>query len=229
MDDAGDGEEDEASAVVNALVASVVAPRLEKLARESFDPMSRRQTTRALALLEEVEYSVERSSPKFVVSLSFISLFRGSTDVECVAVSRRGFPWAYPARSDSITVPRRPPPRVHRPPLQCIRPLDVHRPHALRPPSTQAVAEQHAMEEVREERQAASRRWNRSGRDAGGAAREGTRRQGGPARRRSGVGDRWGGGRETGTSRGRSVRFEMLLTLYRRSSRCCPRTTFRQR
>ena len=75
-DDAGDGEEDEASAVVNALVASVVAPRLEKLARESFDPMSRRQTTRALALLEEVEYSVERSSPKFVVSLSFVLVFR---------------------------------------------------------------------------------------------------------------------------------------------------------
>lgn len=62
------GEADESEVVVNALVTSVIVPRLEKLARETFDPMSRKQTTRALGLIEEVSYSVEKTSPRFEVS-----------------------------------------------------------------------------------------------------------------------------------------------------------------
>lgn len=64
----GEDEQDESEEVVNALVTSVVIPRLEKLARETFDPMSRRQTTRALGLVDEVSYCVEKSSPRFEVS-----------------------------------------------------------------------------------------------------------------------------------------------------------------
>mgnify|MGYP001559341704 FL=1 len=73
-----EGEADESEVVVNALVTSVVIPRLEKLARQSFDPLSRKQTARALALVDEVSYCVERSSPKFearyFLPLSFVSL-----------------------------------------------------------------------------------------------------------------------------------------------------------
>lgn len=64
----GEDEQDESEEVVNALVTLVVIPRLEKLAKETYDPLSRRQTTRALGLLDEVSYCVEKSSPKFEVS-----------------------------------------------------------------------------------------------------------------------------------------------------------------
>lgn len=59
--------------VVNALVTSVVIPRLEKLAKETFDPLSRRQTTRAIGLVDEVSYCVEKSSPKFEVRSRYFS------------------------------------------------------------------------------------------------------------------------------------------------------------
>lgn len=61
------GEGDESETVVNGLVTSVVIPRLDKLARETYDPLSRLQTARALALVDEVSYCVERSSPRFEV------------------------------------------------------------------------------------------------------------------------------------------------------------------
>ncbi|GAA5934347.1 uncharacterized protein JCM15063_004548 [Sporobolomyces koalae] len=56
---------DESTEVVNALVTSVVIPRLEKLARESYDPLSSRQTVAAIRLVDEMSYCVERDSPKF--------------------------------------------------------------------------------------------------------------------------------------------------------------------
>lgn len=67
-DEEEDEQEDESQEVINALVTSVVIPRLEKLARETYDPLSKKQTTRALGLVEEVSYCVEKSSARFEVS-----------------------------------------------------------------------------------------------------------------------------------------------------------------
>lgn len=67
-----DGQEEDAAEseeVVNALVTTVVIPRLEKLARAAFDPLSRKQTMRAVGLVDEVSYCVEKSSPRFEVSV----------------------------------------------------------------------------------------------------------------------------------------------------------------
>ncbi|KAM0752770.1 hypothetical protein T439DRAFT_342265 [Meredithblackwellia eburnea MCA 4105] len=73
----GEGEEDESETVVNGLVSSVIIPRLEKLARETYDPLSRNQTAKALGLIDEVSYCVERSSPKFEsLILAFLSRFQ---------------------------------------------------------------------------------------------------------------------------------------------------------
>ncbi|GAA5889079.1 hypothetical protein JCM8208_007763 [Rhodotorula glutinis] len=67
QDDQDDDEDkpDESAEVVNALVTSVVIPRLEKLARAAYDPYSSRQTVAALRVVDEVSYCVETSSPKF--------------------------------------------------------------------------------------------------------------------------------------------------------------------
>ncbi len=59
--------EDESEAVVNLLVTSTVIPRLEKLAT-TFDPLSVQQTQRAVGVVDEVSYCVEKSSPRFEVS-----------------------------------------------------------------------------------------------------------------------------------------------------------------
>ncbi|GAA5935558.1 hypothetical protein JCM3775_003350 [Rhodotorula graminis] len=64
-DDEDDDKPDESAEVVNALVTSVVIPRLEKLARAAYDPYSSRQTVAALRVVDEVSYCVETSSPKF--------------------------------------------------------------------------------------------------------------------------------------------------------------------
>ncbi|CEQ40115.1 SPOSA6832_01682 [Sporobolomyces salmonicolor] len=56
---------DESTEVVNALVTSVVIPRLEKLARASYDPFSSRQTVAAIKVFDEVSYCVDKSSPRF--------------------------------------------------------------------------------------------------------------------------------------------------------------------
>lgn len=66
-DDDDDDKPDESAEVVNALVTSVVIPRLERLARAAYDPLSSRQTVAALRVVDEVSYCVETSSPKFEV------------------------------------------------------------------------------------------------------------------------------------------------------------------
>ncbi|KAI5481193.1 GC-rich sequence DNA-binding factor [Pseudohyphozyma bogoriensis] len=70
-----EGEEnDEAETVVNALVTTVVVPRLEVFAKEVYDPLSRRETAKALSAIDEVSYSVERASPRFEsLILAFLS------------------------------------------------------------------------------------------------------------------------------------------------------------
>ncbi|GAA5906527.1 uncharacterized protein JCM6883_004506 [Sporobolomyces salmoneus] len=57
--------QDESTEVINALVTSVVIPRLSELARESYDPYSSHQTVAAVKLVDEISYCVERDSPKF--------------------------------------------------------------------------------------------------------------------------------------------------------------------
>ncbi|BGP49978.1 hypothetical protein JCM10450v2_005883 [Rhodotorula kratochvilovae] len=64
-DDDDEDKPDESAEVVNALVTSVVIPRLEKLARAAYDPFSSRQTAAALRVVDEVSYCVEPSSPRF--------------------------------------------------------------------------------------------------------------------------------------------------------------------
>ncbi|KAK4050995.1 hypothetical protein OIV83_003124 [Microbotryomycetes sp. JL201] len=61
---------DESEEIVNLLVTSVIVPRLVSLTRASYDPFSRQQTLRALSLVDEVSYCVERSSPKFELLVS---------------------------------------------------------------------------------------------------------------------------------------------------------------
>ncbi|GAA5956041.1 hypothetical protein JCM3765_005437 [Sporobolomyces pararoseus] len=56
---------DESTEVVNALVTSVLIPRLGQLAKESYDPLSSRQTISAIKLVDEISYSVEKDSQKF--------------------------------------------------------------------------------------------------------------------------------------------------------------------
>ncbi|KDE06831.1 hypothetical protein MVLG_02867 [Microbotryum lychnidis-dioicae p1A1 Lamole] len=63
--DEDDAPPDESAEVVNALVTSVVIPRLIALAKASYDPWSKKQTMKALALVDEVSYCVETTSPKF--------------------------------------------------------------------------------------------------------------------------------------------------------------------
>ncbi|KAK4050355.1 hypothetical protein OIO90_005148 [Microbotryomycetes sp. JL221] len=56
---------DESEEIVNLLVTSVVVTRLIPLAKQTYDAFSRHQTVRALGLVDEVSYCVEKSSPKF--------------------------------------------------------------------------------------------------------------------------------------------------------------------
>ncbi|SCZ88564.1 BZ3500_MvSof-1268-A1-R1_Chr10-2g03001 [Microbotryum saponariae] len=68
--DEDDAPPDESAEVVNALVTSVVIPRLIALAKASYDPWSKKQTMKALALVDEVSYCVETTSPKFEVRIA---------------------------------------------------------------------------------------------------------------------------------------------------------------
>ncbi|GJN92794.1 hypothetical protein Rhopal_005832-T1 [Rhodotorula paludigena] len=74
-DDDDEDKPDESTEVVNALVTSVCIPRLEKLARAAYDPLSSRQTVAALRVVDEISYCVEPSSPKFE-SLMHAFLYR---------------------------------------------------------------------------------------------------------------------------------------------------------
>lgn len=54
--------------VVGAMVADVVVPRLQELAKSAYDPYSTSATTKALNLVEEVTYCVDKNGRKFEVS-----------------------------------------------------------------------------------------------------------------------------------------------------------------
>lgn len=120
-----EGEADESEVVVNALVTSVIVPRLEKLARETFDPMSRKQTTRALGLIEEVSYSVEKTSPRFEVSQDSLSDMTGRQTKLVDADSRPIVP--IPPTIDRYPIPksRRTPLISHFPPFKFFRSLHL--------------------------------------------------------------------------------------------------------
>ncbi|GEM10195.1 GC-rich sequence DNA-binding factor [Rhodotorula toruloides] len=76
-DDLDEEEADESIEVVNAIVASVIVPRLSALAKVAYDPFSSRQTVAALRLVDEISYCVETNSPKFEnLVLSFLSRLR---------------------------------------------------------------------------------------------------------------------------------------------------------
>ncbi|BGP33773.1 hypothetical protein JCM10296v2_005577 [Rhodotorula toruloides] len=76
-DDLDEEEADESTEVVNAVVASVVIPRLSALAKAAYDPFSSRQTVAALKLVDEISYCVETNSPKFENLIhSFLSRLR---------------------------------------------------------------------------------------------------------------------------------------------------------
>jgi len=78
-------KEDESTEVLNALVTSVIIPRLVSIAKESYDPLSSKQTVSALKLVDEISYSVERDSPRFEVSsrpLLFYLSYLNEADVK---------------------------------------------------------------------------------------------------------------------------------------------------
>ena len=58
----------EDDSVVNAAVATVILPRLRKLAVEAYDPFSRTMTSRALHVVEETSYCLETTNQRFQVS-----------------------------------------------------------------------------------------------------------------------------------------------------------------
>lgn len=62
------GEDD---SVVNAAVATIILPRLRKLAAEAYDPFSRSMTSKALHVVEEISYCLETSNQRFQVGVHF--------------------------------------------------------------------------------------------------------------------------------------------------------------
>ena len=54
--------------VVNAAVATIILPRLRKLAVEAYDPFSRSMTGKALHVVEEISYCLETTNQRFQVS-----------------------------------------------------------------------------------------------------------------------------------------------------------------
>lgn len=54
--------------VVNAAVATIIMPRLRKIALEAYDPFSRSMTSKALHVVEEISYCIETTNPRFQVS-----------------------------------------------------------------------------------------------------------------------------------------------------------------
>lgn len=124
-------EEDESEVVVNALVSSVVIPRLEKLAKESFDPLSKNQTTKALALLDEISYCVERKSQRFEVripcrllDLYFLTLmysFSPTVSRPILLGPDRNLDRLFP-------ISHLPLPLLHLPPSKRLRSLNLRRP-----------------------------------------------------------------------------------------------------
>lgn len=68
MSDLSDEEgQDESADLINAFVTGTLIPRLSKLARETYDPLSVKATTRALGTVDEVSYCVDRGAEKFEV------------------------------------------------------------------------------------------------------------------------------------------------------------------
>lgn len=61
---------------VHAIVESVVLPRLQLLAADTYDAYSATATRAALALVEEVSYSIDRKSQKFEVRCDFLVSLR---------------------------------------------------------------------------------------------------------------------------------------------------------
>ena len=59
--------------VVNTAVATVILPRLRKLALEAYDPFSRSMTSRALHFVEEISYCLETSNQRFQVCRSSVN------------------------------------------------------------------------------------------------------------------------------------------------------------
>lgn len=60
-------QEGEVDDTLQGIVATVVIPRLRKLAVEAYDPFSSRATTRALSVVEEITYCLDPSHPRFEV------------------------------------------------------------------------------------------------------------------------------------------------------------------
>lgn len=57
----------EDESVVNAAVATVILPRLRRIAVEAYDPFSRSMTTKALHVVEEISYCLETTNQRFQV------------------------------------------------------------------------------------------------------------------------------------------------------------------
>lgn len=111
--------EDESEAVVNLLVTSTVIPRLEKLAA-TYDPLSARQTQRAVGVVDEVSYCVDKSSHRFEVSNTRLRpaspLIVLTRALPFPADTRPNLHAPAPARHHALPDAPRPAPRRPRPP-----------------------------------------------------------------------------------------------------------------
>lgn len=58
---------DESGDLINAFVTGTLIPRLSKVARGTYDPLSTKSTTRALGIVDEVSYCVDKGAEKFEV------------------------------------------------------------------------------------------------------------------------------------------------------------------
>lgn len=83
--------------VVSGMISTVVLPKVEKFARQVYDPLSRTQTRRALGVVEEVGFGVERGSAKFQVSVSYDFLAPDESLISCNAVPRPRFSISFPS------------------------------------------------------------------------------------------------------------------------------------
>lgn len=101
---------DESEEIVNSAVVSTVVPKLEKLARESYDPLSRAQTSKALAAIDDVSYCVDRTSPRFThLVAAFVYRFQLAISqtqhlvaphLDAISLPRNSFdPSVFPARN----------------------------------------------------------------------------------------------------------------------------------
>lgn len=134
--------------VVGAMVADVVVPRLQDLAKVAYDPYSTSATTKALNLVEEVTYCVDKNGRKFEVCLSL-----DLHDLANLAIRHTEFgpifPRSHPVRSPTSGTTRHSSPQRDRVTFRSARSRCNSRSTPFRSPTDQIDSASPSMEKVR--------------------------------------------------------------------------------